>query len=455
MSQLVEQAVAAAREAQQIWAPQPLEVRKLAVQTLAKNYGLHREELAAAIVRQTLKPRWEARAEVDAMIAKAAICVEAYDRRCGWTASDQGGVRAVTHFRPHGVVAVLGPFNMPGHLPNGHIMPALLAGNAVVFKPSEHAAEVGRRMAEAWRKTASELSLAAEVFALVEGGPETGRELAAHPNINGVFFTGSATVGLALSRLLADHPEKILALEMGGNNPLIVHDVVDLRAAASLVIQSAYITAGQRCSCARRLIVCRGQAGDAFVTQLMQMIEQIRVGLPDDDPEPFMGPVISAPAARQLLDAQADLQHRGAAALVEMRRLERWPALLSPGLLDVSAVQARDDVEHFGPLLQLVRVADFEAALVEGNATRYGLSAGLLCDSRELFARFSRRIHAGVIAWNRPMTGASSRLPFGGVGQSGNHRASAYFAADYCAYPVASLESEHLQPTPNLPGLPT
>jgi succinylglutamic semialdehyde dehydrogenase len=382
------------------------------------------------------------------MAAKVAISIEAHERRAGATSATLSpGVTAATRFKPHGVVAVFGPFNMPGHLPNGHLVPALLAGNAAVLKPSEQAPLVGRLLAEA----CDAAGLPPGVVNLVQGGAQTGRHLVAHPDVGGVFFTGSAAVGLALSRALADRPGTILALEMGGNNPLIVHDCADLDAAALLTVQSAYLSAGQRCSCARRLIVPQGPAGDAFLDGLIRTIARVRVGLPNDDPEPFHGPVISAAVAESLLAAQADLLRRGGRALLEMTRSPRSAALLSPGLYDVTGVQARDDVELFGPILQVIRVPDFDAALAEANATRYGLAAGLLSDRRDLYDRFYNRVRAGVINWNRPLTGASSTLPFGGVGLSGNHRPGAYFAADYCSYPVASLESPRLESPPQLP----
>jgi succinylglutamic semialdehyde dehydrogenase len=347
-------------------------------------------------------------------------------------------------------VAVLGPFNMPGHLPNGHLVPAVLAGNAAVFKPSEQAPRVAQVMAGAWHAAGTP----AGVFNVVQGAAQTGMDLASHPGIDGLFFTGSYAVGLALSRTFAERLGAILALEMGGNNPLVVHDCADLDAAAYLTVLSAYITAGQRCSCARRLIVPVGSEGDAFVDRLVSMIGRIRVGFPSEEPEPFMGPVISAHAAEKLLRAQGRLVERGGQMLVEMKASPRSPALLSPGLIDVTAVSSREDEELFGPMLQLIRVPDFDAAIREANATRYGLTAGLLSDWRDLYDRFYREVRAGVVNWNRQLTGSSSRLPFGGVGRSGNHRPSAYFAADYCAYPVAAMESERVaMPKQLSPGI--
>jgi succinylglutamic semialdehyde dehydrogenase len=345
---------------------------------------------------------------------------------------------------------VLGPFNMPGHLPNGHLVPAVLAGNAVVFKPSDRAPLVGHAVAEAWECA----GFPRGVFNLVQGAAQTGKDLAAHPGIDGLFFTGSSAVGLALSRVLAERPGTIVALEMGGNNPLVVHDCADLDAAAYLTVQSAFITAGQRCSCARRLIVPAGAQGDAFIERLLKMIGQIRIGFPDDEPQPFMGPVTSARAAANLLEAQAERLSRGGCLLAEMKQSPRAPTLLSPGLIDVTGIAQREDEELFGPILQLIRVADFGAAVRESNNTRYGLTAGLLSDSADLYEQFYRDVRAGVVNWNRQLTGSSSRLPFGGVGHSGNHRPSAYFATDYCTYPVAAMESERVAlPAQLAPGI--
>jgi len=292
------------------------------------------------------------------------------------------------------------------------------------------------------------------VLNLVQGGRETGAALAGHSGIDGLFFTGSAAVGRLLSRTFADHPEKILALEMGGNNPLIVHEASDLDAAAYLTIQSAFITAGQRCTCARRLIVPESAQSQAFLDRLLEMSKTIRVGRYSDSPEPFMGPVITAGAADKLLSAQDALTSAGAKVLLKMEKLPASPAMVSPGILDVTDVPNRPDEELFGPLLQVIRVKDFAAAIDEANDTAYGLAAGLLSDSADLYNQFFSKIRAGVVNWNRQTTGASGSLPFGGAGLSGNNRPSGYYAADYCSFPVASLENPKLTlPASLTPGV--
>ncbi len=444
----VDRAFAAARAAAGLWCGVSTADRIALVEAVAEQFRRRKADIAAAISTETGKPRWEAAAEVDLMIAKAAVSVDAdRQRRSPAERPEAGGATAATRYRPHGVLGVLGPFNMPGHLPNGHVVPAVLAGNAVVYKPSEQAPLVGQIYAEAWAAAGAPPGL----VNVVQGDAATGRAVVGHPDLNGLLFTGSATAGRAINRALADRPGVIVALEMGGNNPLVIDDPADLAAAAYLTVVSAFTSAGQRCSCARRLVVPAGAGGDALVGVLVATMARVRVGLPADEPEPFMGPVISAAAADGLLTAQSELARRGGRIVVEMRRLPRSPALLTPGLIDVTAVADRADAEHFGPLLQLVRVADFDAAVREANATRYGLAAGLVGGSRDRYDAFARRVRAGVVNWNRPLTGASSRSPFGGVGDSGNGRPAAFFAADYCGYPVASLEADAPAAVPAAP----
>jgi succinylglutamic semialdehyde dehydrogenase len=441
-------AVAAARSSFPQWSATDPRERAGMMQRLAEVLQSRADGLAVVISRETGKPLWESRSEVQAMVEKVAVSIEAYaQRRSPGTREIAGGLGA-TLYRPHGVVAVFGPFNLPGHLPHGHIVPALLAGNTVVFKPSEKTPGVGSAYAKLWL----EAGLPAGVVNLVQGGRDVGAALVENPQIDGLFFTGGCAAGLFLAETFARQPQRILALEMGGNNPLVIDAAGDADAAAYHTIVSAYITAGQRCTCARRLIVPIGRDNDAVMDRLVQRITAVTVGPFTQQPEPFMGPLISAAAARTMLETQRELEQRGGRVLVPMRPLGE--NLLTPGLIDVTPVKDVPDEEHFGPLLQLRRVADFSAAIDAANATRFGLSAGLLSDDRARWDAFVARIRAGVITWNRPTTGASGRLPFGGIGLSGNHRPSGYWAADYCSYPVAVMSSDTLSvPEKRMTGL--
>jgi succinylglutamic semialdehyde dehydrogenase len=450
----VQEAVRAARSAFPAWNALGPEKRGEHLRAFASRLQENLIAMTEAIAAGTGKPLWECRQEVETMIAKVSNSLEAYGERCAETSFAQAGFTAVKRFRPHGVVAVLGPFNLPGHLPHSHIVPALLAGNTVVYKPSELTPGVGQKTAEMWEAA----GLPAGVLNMVQGGRNTGVSLASHPDLDGLFFTGSRAGGVALNRLFADRPGRILALELGGNNPLVIWDCADAGASALLAVQSAYITAGQRCVCARRLILPKGPEGQRHLDALIALMPRLRVGAPGDMPEPFMGPVISAAAADRLLEAQADLEKAGGRILVPMRKSARGgigesaSPFLTPGLVDMTDATERPDEEFFGPLLQVVRVDGFDAALEEANRTRYGLAAGLVSDRRELWETFRDRIRAGVVNWNRQTTGASGKLPFGGVGDSGNHRPSAYYAADYCAFPMASLEAEKAAAPDKLPA---
>jgi succinylglutamic semialdehyde dehydrogenase len=441
-AEAVDAAYQAARTALSGWAALTIEERSAILDAYQQQLTAEKERVAAVISAETGKPLWESKAEVDAMIGKVAISKEAYQVRCAERHKPPG----ITRHKPHGVVAVLGPFNFPGHLPNGHIVPALLAGNTVLFKPSEHTPVIAQLMEQLWRQA----GLPAGVLSVLYGGGEVGQSVAQHPGLNGLFFTGSAKTGQALLALFSQHPEKILALEMGGNNPLVIGSAIaDLQAAAYLMVQSTFLTAGQRCTCARRLIVIRGSAGERAIERFIALAQQIRVGRYTDAPEPFMGPLIHSRAVDHLLAAQTALEQRGGTLLLEAKPLPSLgPAFVSPGIVDVTAVRDRTDEEIFGPLVQLIRVESFDAALVEANRTQYGLAAGLLSDDAAEYAHFYREVQAGVISWNAPTTGASSAMPFGGVGKSGNHRPSAFYAADYCAYPVACIENAQMQ----LPG---
>jgi len=433
-------AVNAARQSLPSWSRRPLEERTEILRTFARTLQAHEAELARMISREVGKPDWEARTEVQSMAGKVELSVRAFDARC----RDFTGGAAITRFRPHGVVAVLGPFNFPGHLPNGHIVPALLAGNTVIFKPSEFAPGTAGLTASFWQQA----GLPAGVLNVVQGGPETGALLSAHAGLDGLFFTGSARAGAELARQAVARPHRILALELGGNNPLVVWPPCETDAAALLVVQSAFLSAGQRCTCARRLIIPDDTHGQSLLTAIDVLAGRIRVGRFDEVPEPFMGPVISAAAADRLLTRQTELIQRGAVPLRLMRSLCPGTGLLSPGLLDVTAIPNRPDEEFFGPLLQVVRVPTFDDALTEANATAYGLAAGLISRDRTAYTRFLETIRAGVVNWNQPLTGASGAAPFGGLGRSGNHRPSGFFAADYCSHPVASIEAE----VPSLPS---
>ncbi|WP_156842237.1 succinylglutamate-semialdehyde dehydrogenase [Novosphingobium aquimarinum] len=434
----VEETVKRARRAWGGWAAQPLSTRMELVRRFANEVRKDAEKLATTIARETGKPMWEANAEVEAVIAKVETSIRAYAERTAQRKLDSAiqGSLAVRH-KPHGVMAVISPYNMPAHLPNAHIVPALIAGNAVIFKPSERAPATGELLARCFNRA----GISSAVMQLLVGGPDIGQALVAHDGVDGVLFTGSANTGIAINRKLATRPDKVCALEMGGNNPLVVWDTPKITDAAALIVQSAFASAGQRCTAARRLIV-KDSMYDAIVGETKALADRIIFGAPFDEPAPFMGPVIDNAAADGLAESFVYLMSHGGKAVKHLVRPHDTLPFVSPAIIDTTAMKDRPDVELFGPILQVIRVSDLDEAIAEANNTRFGLVSSLIGGSPQEYNRFWANVRAGIVNWNRPTISPSHAAPMGGIGLSGNHRPTGYYAADYCAYPVASGEVE-------------
>lgn len=434
----VEDVVARARRAWPVWASQPLSTRIELLRRFANEVRKESEKLATLIARETGKPLWEARSEVDGVIDKVEVSVRAYADRTSQRKLDSAlnGTAAVRH-KPHGVLAVISPWNMPALLPTGQIVPALIAGNVVVFKPSEKAPATAEMLTRCYHRA----GISAAIIQVLFGGPEQGQALVAHDGIDGVLFTGSAHSGIAINRKLASNPGKLVALELGGNNPIVVWDTPKLSDAAAIVVQSAFTSAGQRCSSARRLIV-KSTLYDAVISEVRKLADRLIVGAPFDSPSPFMGPVIDDAAADGLTESFVYLLSNGGRAIKHMARLRDDLPFVSPAIIDVTKIADRPDVELFGPLLQVVSVNDFDEAIAEANNTRFGLTASLIGGTPQEYNRFWANMRAGVVNWNRATIGEAAAAPFGGVGLSGNNRPGAYYSADACAYPVASSEME-------------
>lgn len=397
--------------------------------------------LTDLLARETGKPLWAAQDEVDAALNKVDLSIAAYGARAATRRFDGDlGVRTAVRHKPHGILGVLGAHSFPLLQPLHHILPALIAGNNIVFKPSEKTPAIGAALIDCLH--AAELPAASARLLIGDAG--VGRALARHPGIDGLLFTGRWDVGRELHRLYGEMPNKVLALDMGGNNPIIAWDVADAPQAAMMIVQSAFASAGQSCLAARRLIVEVSKA-QPLIDEISKLMERLIIGDPHSKPAPFMGSLIDMAAADHLLEAYLDLMMRGGRPIRHMGRPVSDRPFLTPGLIDVTDVDNRQDVEYYGPLLQVIRVPDFEAALTEANATQFGLCASLIGGSPALYERFWAEMRTGVANWNRPTYDVVMNAPLGGVGLSGNHRPGGSYAADYCAYPVVSTEVENVR----------
>jgi succinylglutamic semialdehyde dehydrogenase len=441
-------AVEAAVRALPAWRRAPFAHRAACLERYRDALAARREGFAVAISRAVGKPLWESRTEADALVAKVNITLTAGQELVRPREVEPG---AFVRHRPVGVCAVLGPFNFPAHLANGHIVPLLAAGNVVVFKPSEKAPAVGELMAECLL----EAGFAPGVANVVQGGVACAERLVRDPRVDGVMFTGSTGAGRAILRASSDFPGRMLALEMGGNNPALVLRDADVPYAAREIAFSAFVTAGQRCTAVRRVLVHRAVAKD-LLDRLVHAARHSVVGLPDD-PEVFMGPVIQESARDEALALVE--RHRAAfEPLVALRARDVDGArgyYLGPGVyLAKGAIPSElGATEWFAPLVFVEVCDDDETMIARANDTRFGLAAAVFTRDSSRFRAVADELEAGVVNWNRGTVGSSSRLPFGGVKESGNHRPAGLYSALYCADPVAELHVAEPGVGATAPGL--
>jgi len=444
----VDTAVGHAREAFPAWRDWGLDARCEVVRRFQAVTAERREELAALIAREVGKALWESRAEAGLVPAKVDATLGAGLELVRETAAG-AGARATYH--PRGVLAVLGPFNFPAHLPNGHIAPALAFGNTVVLKPSDQAPAVGAWLAERW----CEAGLPDGVLQVVQGAGETGRALAVHADVDGVLFTGSWAVGRALAEATLDQPGKILALEMGGKNAIVVCADADLERAAAETAFSIAATTGQRCTCASRVFV-EAPLVDEFAVRLAAVLRGVRIGDPFEEGV-FMGPLVSRTAWDRVEQGRAGAREAGAERLVEVHP-DLPPPFVGPGLVrfpDTRQTHPYQREELSAPEAALYPVADLDEAIAAVNDSDYGLAAAVFTRDRAAYEHCTGRIRTGLLNWNRATVGASGRLPFGGLGRSGNDRPAGVTASLYCTFPQAHLETDApLDPASLPPGLP-
>ncbi|MEM7228193.1 MAG: aldehyde dehydrogenase family protein [Planctomycetota bacterium] len=432
----VDEAVQAARAALPAWAALSMDERIAFLRRWQEITTERKEEVAQTITREMGKTLAEARFEAGALAGKVDITLDdiSVSRVREYSVSVNASRDGHCRYKPHGVMAVIGPFNFPAHLPNGHIIPALLLGNTIVFKPSEKTPAVGQLLAEMMQQ----IGLPAGVFNLVHGAGDVAARLVDHDDIDGVLFTGSWPVGRRILETNLDRPGRIIALELGGNNPAIVLDDAPFKLAVVECARAAFATTGQRCTCTRRIIVQRGIA-DRFIPAFCQAASSLLIGPGDSDSPVFMGPLVTSESRDAVVRYQQDLVERGGTVLVEATFIDGPGNFISPGVVQMPSFSLDHDVECFGPLAQIAVVDDVGDAINQANATNYGLAAAMFTRSREQFDRFFDHARAGCVNWNTGTAGASGKLPFGGLGYSGNHRPAGAFSVDYCAYPVANM----------------
>jgi acyl-CoA reductase-like NAD-dependent aldehyde dehydrogenase len=391
-----------------------------------------KEEIARAMTREMGKVLAETRGDVQEGIDTAYYAASEGRRLFGHTVpSELRNKWAMTTRRPIGVAGIITPFNFPMAIPTWKIFPALLCGNAVVFKPSADVPHTGALLVEALL----DAGLPPEVIQLVHGpGSAVGNAIVGHPGIPLVSFTGSTEIGAILGETCG-RMHKRLSLEMGGKNAMIVMDDADLDLALDGVLWGAFGTTGQRCTATSRLLLHRRIEG-RFLRMLVDRVERLRLGN-GLDKATDVGPLINEKARENAHDYVEIGRSEGAEVATGGKRATAgrlangWfykPTILA----GVKAGMRVEQEEIFGPVLAVVRVQSLDQAIRVNNGVRYGLSSSLYTRDVHAAFRAMEDLEAGITYINAPTIGAEAHLPFGGVKETGNgHREGGWQVYDF------------------------
>ena len=447
----VDEVVQVAKSAFKKWRQVPLEKRTEILRKYQTVLRKREDEITETIAREVGKPLWEAKTELAAMIGKVDITIADSMKFVSnfEIPKIMENTLGVCRYKPLGVMAVIGPFNFPAHLPNGHIVPALLTGNTIIFKPSEKSPLVGQLMAECLQ----EAGIPDGVFNLIQGEREVGRRLVVHEGVDGVLFTGSYEVGTRIKQDTLQQHWKLLALEMGGKNPAIIWKDANLDVAVHESIMGAFLTAGQRCSATSRIIVHKDLI-EKFTSQFHARAKAFSIGHPLNNP--FMGPLIDQGSVDRYMKFLGIANREGCEIVMRGKALDLGHSgnYVTPSVCvapDLTVEQSKKSVyqqtELFAPNVVILGVSELEEAIAQANVTQYGLAASVFTQDRNVYEKCWDGLEMGLINWNKSTSGASSKLPFGGLKKSGNHFPTAVTATLYCTFPVASLESAEGPPS--------
>ena len=425
------EACRAAREAQRAWARVPAPVRGRAVAALGRLVEANKEALARTVTREIGKPYEEALGEVQEVIDTCDFFLSEGRRLYGQTVPSELPDKQLFTFRvPVGVVAVITAGNFPVAVPSWYLVPALLCGNAVVWKPAEYTAAI----ADAFSELFLHAGLPAGVYNMVlADGPTTFAGLSAALDaglVDKVGYTGNTDVGRAIGELCGRHLQSP-CLELGGKNPMVVMPDADLDLAVEGALFSGFGTAGQRCTSLGTLIVHEA-VHDDLLARFAKAVEEAPIGDPMQDV--LYGPMLNERFARRFegwLD-RIGPHHRvlGSTGIGRItRRNPRQGFVGDPeaGLYYhptiVDGVTPEDDLykhETFGPIVGVATFATFEEAMELANGHGYGLSSSIYTRDPLAVFRFREGISAGMVSVNNSTSGAEAHLPFGGNGKSGN-----------------------------------
>lgn len=409
---LTERAIQAAKDASLAWGRSNPQVRADILDRIGSEILARRQELAELLSREEGKIVREALGEVDRAGRSFKFYAQEVLRANGEKYdSVREGVGVDVFTQPVGVVGIISPWNFPIAIPAWKIAPALAFGNAVVFKPAELVPSSAWALAE----IISRSGLPAGVFNMLIGpGRTVGDTILRSPHVNAITFTGSESTGRQVAQIAAQRLVRV-QLEMGGKNPLVILDDADLDIAVEVALSGSFYSTGQRCTASSRLIVTEG-IHDAFVQRLAERTRALRVGNALS-PETDIGPVVDPSQLRQNLSYVESALQEGATLVCGGQHLDNAEGAywFSPALFtNVQPHMRLYREEVFGPVLAVLKVKDYEAAMAAAEDTPFGLSAGIVTTSLRYAEDFKRRSSAGMVMVNLPTAGVDYHVPFGG-----------------------------------------
>lgn len=446
----IEEATVVGKNAFLEWKHVPLENRIKALHRFGEEIEKRSDLLSRLISFEVGKPLKEAKGEVSALVNKIKVTCDAGYQYVKTQSVPMPSGRGEIHYRPKGLMLVIGPFNFPVHLSHGHVVPALLMGNTVILKPSEKAPYSAQVYMEAFEAA----DFPPGVLQMLHGNPEMSTRLVRHPLVDGVVATCSFEVGVKIQTALAGNPEKIVALEMGGKNSAIIWEAGTggIDKIAEDLITSCFLTTGQRCTALSRTYVKR-----ELLTELLnsfhEKAKKLIIGNPfDENPDPFMGPIVTQQAMEKFLRYDTLATTEGAEVIMRPKRLEKVGRAsekplpegyyVAPSIHLVnkwSAESSYQNHEIFGPDMFFCPIDTLEEGIAATNANHYGLSFSFFSPDEKLYNYVADRVDVGLAYWNKPTVGASALLPFGGWKRSGNHRPAGIFAIYACTQAQARI----------------
>jgi succinylglutamic semialdehyde dehydrogenase len=442
--QHIEAVITSAQQGFERWRKLSFEERITYLKRYQEALRARQDEIALALALEVGKPLWEAKTEAAALDSKVTVTItDSYARIRQQTLKDvMPKIDGHVVYKPLGPCFIIGPFNFPCHLANGQILSALLAGNSIIFKPSEKTIYSSQLMVECLHAA----GFPEGVINFINGQGHTASKITADKRIKGVFFTGSRGVGLKILENTWRDLDKLVALELGGKNSTILHHDTNIDHALPELLRACFLTTGQRCTSTSMILVHKNIEQE-FISKFKQLTERIRVGHPTkSQPEVFMGPLIDEMAMQSYFDFCQHGKSEGAEEILAPRKLDVGYEgyYVSPSIHYAPKLKLQDKFiqeEVFGPNCFFIPYDNIEDAIRTVNATEYGLAASVFTKDPEIYQLCLRDIDAGLINLNRSTVGATARLPFGGTKNSGNHRPAAVSMIDHCVHSIASLET--------------